>query len=180
MVSKSFLPLGFLILWGVNAAAAAPDCDCFDTRSLREHFRDAKAVFVGTVVSAGDAGVGDIVFELEAVWKTERPQKKTVKVYSDESGCGYHFERSKSYLVFAEGGGAVHSLAVSRCSMIRALWRDSDVLKELGQPVWRSKRYNDLLQGETLPPNNSFERAGQRRGSLRSFPLRPAAQLSSR
>ena len=120
------------------------------TGDKQQACREAAAVFVGTVIAAGKDGVGEVQFELEAVWKIERPQESPLTVISDEDGCGYHFAVGESYLVFASKWQAGAPLSVSTCSIVLNFWQDSELRDQLPPPEWQSERYLSLIKGERL------------------------------
>lgn len=106
--------------------------------------RDARAVFVGRVVSVEDTGAGQVHFKPLAVWKGLEVGARDAVVHSVEiEHCTFRFELGKDYLVYAYDGealGVPAQLATSLCNRTSSVPLADDDLEALPMPAW--KRYS--------------------------------------
>ncbi len=85
-------------------------CSCAATPSPRQALKEAKAVFVGEVVSKevfevkDEYGVQPVVrvkFIVSRVWKGVEGTEVIVNTSGYNPACGFNFEKGKKYLVYA-------------------------------------------------------------------------------
>ena len=110
---RAIIWVGVLV---VLSAPAAYSCSC-NTPSLRKSLKGAEAVFVGTVVDVGATAqfvkayegtkLYPIKLKVETSWKGVK-ESEVVTILSNQSFvCGFIFQTSRQYLVYAYGGERV-------------------------------------------------------------------------
>jgi hypothetical protein len=127
---RTIAALGLLLLSGIYAPKGF--ATTIAIVSHRQEYRQARAVFVGTVISVADASYPSfrgymVRFRVDKRWKG--PSVPELNVRSDQGfrGCGPRFEVGEKYLVYAlieqEQPDDPPELAVDICSRSRRLDR---------------------------------------------------------
>ncbi|MGB0386109.1 MAG: hypothetical protein ACPGWR_14980 [Ardenticatenaceae bacterium] len=153
------LLIAFILFSSIFAnPAPAWGCSCVDPRAPEEAFISADAVFVGTVTGTGDGfwnqlsvrfvgfyhqfvpplprtmvtGLYErpIEFDVETSWRGVETTQITVRTGWGGGDCGYNFQQSKQYLVYAHqsSDGAFHT---SFCSRTAPLASATEELNQL-------------------------------------------------
>ncbi len=99
-----------LNLFPVLSAQSVYACSCVATPPPRQALREAKAVFVGEVISKeifevtdkfGTHPVVRVKLAVSRMWKGIEGTEAIVHTSGYGPACGYHFEKGKKYLVYA-------------------------------------------------------------------------------
>ena len=107
--------------------------DCAPNPTPAVACRQAAAVFVGRVASAGNHGEWRAYeFDAEFAWKGVAGRRCTVLSSTPGCGLGCHFEVGRSYLVYAESGS--NGLVAHNCSRTVQLAAAGEDLAALGRP----------------------------------------------
>jgi hypothetical protein len=91
------------------SAQMAHACDFEEPPPPDEAMDNATAVFSGEVIDIveqeddPDIGFYDVHFQVDRVWKGISDAEVVVETYMDEAICGYPFQESERYLVYAHG-----------------------------------------------------------------------------
>lgn len=108
-MKKTILAL-ILVFFPVLFAQRTNACSCAAAPPPRQALREAKAVFIGEVISTevfdvkngfGTQQVIQIRFAVNRFWKGIEGSEAIVYTSGHEMSCGFHFERGKKYLVYA-------------------------------------------------------------------------------
>ena len=118
-------------------------CSCATTPPPRKALREAKAVFVGEVISkevfevTGNFGAQEVVrvkFAVSRVWKGVAGAEAVVLTSGYEPACGYHFEKGKKYLVYAyPDRWGLAGLETGICNRTRGLAEAARDLRAIGK-----------------------------------------------
>jgi MYXO-CTERM domain-containing protein len=140
LTPRFLLPLA-LALTTLALGSPALACKCAP-HSVAEGLADAAAVFEGRVVSVDDISEGAdpvvtkkrVTLSIVRVWKDlEDVETVTVTTNSESAACGFHFERDKSYLVYASRSD--DSYTVSSCTRTRPIADAGEDFSQLGGGV---------------------------------------------
>lgn len=123
------LTVGF-IAWN---APAAYSCSC-DIYLHRKDFREAKAIFIGRVVSISSNEIGDaesrrqlpyaVKLFVEKMWKGRKSSEIAILSNNGTGGCGgFQFREGERFLVYAFGKELI---AYSACERSRPMSRESE------------------------------------------------------
>jgi hypothetical protein len=141
-------------LWSSSAAA----CKC-KLPTVEEAKEGSTAIFEGRVTKVEDEpAVKDgpppgklITFALVRTWKALEDQEViTLRTNESSASCGYTFELSTSYLVYA--GGELGALSASACSRTRAMSEASEDTSALGAGITPVKVEAKPDAGTKEPP----------------------------
>src|SRR5262245_1546373 len=105
------LPVGIPLLAAavvLGAPSRAESCSCGPPRPVLEALQEAKAVFLGVVVSVGkpvldgEGAFGPLVvrFRVSRAWKGVSGEDVEVRTAVLGTACGYSFEVGEEYLVY--------------------------------------------------------------------------------
>jgi hypothetical protein len=85
-------------------------------------FKNAKVVFMGKVMSIKvltkpNEPIPDerVYFAVQKSWKGAPGQKISLTTSTDPAGCGFHFDKNQSYIVFAHDENGLNSLNTDLC-----------------------------------------------------------------
>lgn len=145
-------------------------CSCVDI-SQEEMFEIAEEVFVGKVTSIQSAGNFiteflsglfrkhptpshyNVTFDISSRWKGDNTSTITIATAKLSPACGFSFEESKEYLVYANAGNFYNSeFSTSICSRTQLLEEAEEELKLLGEAgvIHTWKEYKNLDLGIAL------------------------------
>ena len=104
----------------IATPSPASACSCIENPPPQLALDQTGAVFAGTVVDVGTAGLGadgDVVarIDVDAVWKGEVAATVEVRTASDGAMCGVSFAEGERWVVYAEAH-AVDAFGASLCS----------------------------------------------------------------
>jgi hypothetical protein len=182
----------FSLVLGCVWSAPALACKCRPL-SVEEGQSDASAIFEGRVTkladeapTAGGPPPGKLVtLALVRTWKgLENEETVTLRTSESSASCGYAFELSTSYLVYASG--TPDALSVSSCSRTRPMSEASEDLAALGAGITPVKvePVADAGAGTPAKPPRAksggcASSSGQKRASLAWLAL-PVVALAAR
>lgn len=114
-----------------NEKACSQICTCGYLTSFEQEFKNAPAVFLGTVVSisAGGEDFKLVSFSVEKSWKAGTGLKTQIKV--GRMG-GYQFEVGKQYLVFASNQSPRYTHC---CGLTKPAQLAMEEIKKLGPSI---------------------------------------------
>jgi ankyrin repeat protein len=170
------LPVGIPLLSAVVVLgwpSRAESCSCGPPLSVLEARDEAKAVFLGVVVSmskpvlGSDGDFGPLVFRFRVsrAWKGVRREVVDVRTAGIGTACGYFFKIGEEYLVYAYEAtreGLAATGAVTGRSDDLALWTsmcsrtmhfrnaEQGDLRQLGAPAWVGPTEGSELSEELL------------------------------
>jgi hypothetical protein len=134
------LMLGF---FPVLFAQSTYACSCAAAPTPRQALREAKAVFIGEVISTEVFDVKDefgtqqvirVRFAVSRFWKGVEGAEIIVHTSGHEMSCGFHFEKEKKYLVYAyPDHWKLGVLETGICSRTRELAQAAKDLRVIGQ-----------------------------------------------
>jgi hypothetical protein len=140
------------VLIMITGLTASPDnrayaCSCMGG-SANASLEGSTLVFEGKVIKVGDrkpefGGLREYTFKVYRSWKGD--QSKNITVYSYDGGeasCGFHFDKNKTYLVFAMNN------ATNLCSGNLLISQAEDQLTQLGAGTLVSER--DVLESSSI------------------------------
>ena len=126
--------LFFLSALGYNNNIAF-GCSCPSPVSTTEEFERANAVFWGKVTDIYNIPslyTNEVKFDVKEAWKGVSQKIIVISTSSENALCGYPFEKSKEYLVYAYGEDE-SSLNTITCSRTLPIALADEDLLELGQ-----------------------------------------------
>ncbi|MBU1557704.1 hypothetical protein KKC45_01975 [Patescibacteria group bacterium] len=133
--NKTLILIALFFIFLPNSVFA---CSCVADIPQEESFNQAKAVFIGRVISINKKGEflrlknshRNINFNVTEYWKGEVSKITTVATGFGGGDCGYYFAEGETYLVYANDGNSWYGedLATSICSRTERL---RDVSKDL-------------------------------------------------
>ncbi|HXG86613.1 MAG TPA: hypothetical protein VNI84_21525 [Pyrinomonadaceae bacterium] len=129
----SFATIFILTQSNVFACRCVTDPNQNLDQKINDDFETAKAVFSGKVIEVIPSRINQeilVKISVEESWKENLPEEITVA--TDNSSCGYRFEKGKSYLVFAKSFDE-YNLSTSKCVGNRELTTATKELKILGK-----------------------------------------------
>jgi len=111
---------------------AAHACKCAPPDDATSAAASAAAVFEGQVTGINTADPQTLVVELKVAqaWKGVSSEQVSVRTPSESAACGYPFQVSESYLVYASTGEG--GLRVLHCSRTRPLAEAKEDIAALG------------------------------------------------
>lgn len=128
-----------VIMAVVLEATEAPGCTCpAPLPAPKVALKRAGAVFIGTVTEIKPSPLRryllDVCVEIDRVWKGAVNPTMIVNTPNNEGGCGYTFNKGKSYLIYAGYAELPEGLQLgtSLCSRTRPLEKAAEDLAELG------------------------------------------------
>ena len=127
----------FALLILIQVEALACRCVVNQDQTLEQkinaNLKTAKAVFSGEVVEITTTPNSQDIFvkiRVEESWKEILPEE--MYIATDNSSCGYRFEKGKNYLVFAKSSDE-YGLSTAKCLSNKELENAAEELKILGE-----------------------------------------------
>jgi hypothetical protein len=106
-------------------------CSCAEPAPVQTEFKNAKSVFVGTVINVVEKNPingyphKSVLFEVETVWKGEKTTQKIITTGFGGGDCGISFKAGDKYLVYAfESYDNPRLLRTGICNRT-TLWKES-------------------------------------------------------
>ena len=140
---KKIILVMILSLFPVLFAQSAYACSCAVAPTPRQALREAKAVFIGEVISTevfdikDDFGTQQVVrvrFAVSRFWKGITDSEAIVHTSSHEMSCGFYFEKGKKYLVYAyPDRWKLGALETGICSRTREVTNAAKDLRAIGK-----------------------------------------------
>ena len=97
-------------------------CSCKGVPTGQDAFNQAKSVFTGKVVSIKvlthpDEPIPDerVSFAVQKFWKGKPVETLSLTTSTDAAGCGFHFDKGRSYIVFAQDENGLDPLNTDLC-----------------------------------------------------------------
>lgn len=144
-------------------------CGCRIGVTLQESMDYADAVFTGKVTDISAANEMEITATVSIgySWKGLNPMVReiTVSTNADSNMCGYHFEKDKEYLMFANNGES--GLYVTHCSHTKLLESAQEDLAALGYEKEEETYFTDVSSSH---PNGEAIAYVQEKGIVSGYP----------
>ncbi len=134
------------VFWQSSRPAFA--CSCLAPKPADEALKESTAVFSGQVTEIKADKLSKVVsFDVGRAWKGIPQDKDSIVVITaaDEDSCGYPFEESKEYLVYAYAGGN-GDLNAGLCSRTAPIEQAKADLAVLGSGYAPSQPTQDQLE----------------------------------
>ena len=125
-----------LVLFSASMAQA---CTCGRVPTTKESLKHSTAVFSGKVtkIEPFKKYYFKVTFEIDRTWKGTKGKTETVLTPNSGAGCGYTFEKGKSYLLYSyrpkEDEIKPPPLYTIICSRTKPLALAAADIKELGE-----------------------------------------------
>ncbi|WP_211746234.1 hypothetical protein [Paenibacillus sp. Marseille-Q4541] len=138
-------------------------CSCVQPLSVKEELGRSDAVFTGRVLEikeeTGLQGfvTKSVLFEITQIWKGESKSQMIIHTGAGGGDCGYHFEESKDYLVYASLStmyGNKEQLVTIICDRTKGLADAQEDLTKLGEgkvPTEQVNLENELNRIQPYP-----------------------------
>lgn len=126
----------FAVCTLIVAGSGLLACDCIPNPPPKKALEASAAVCLAEVVKIEEVDQQKMVtLKVEKWWKGGEKAELVVLTSKSGASCGYHFEKGKTYLVYARAGEKDKPMHVSLCSRTRT--KDeadkSGDFKELGE-----------------------------------------------
>jgi hypothetical protein len=132
-----FLPTAVCLV--LLSASIAQACSCGTAPTTKESLKHSTAVFSGKVtkIEPFEKYYFKVTFEIDRTWKGTKGKTETVLTANSGAGCGYTFEKGKSYLLYCDRPKMDEikpiPLYTSICSRTKSLKFAAADIKELGE-----------------------------------------------
>lgn len=124
-------------------------CSCAQKPSVAEELERKTAIFAGKVVKISGPHLGffsstadpvTVTFAVSAVWKGEAQAELNVNTPISDSSCGFSFEMSREYLVYASstGSGKYTTMLCDGTKLLSGAAEDLTVLGTGEKPIVHS------------------------------------------
>jgi hypothetical protein len=134
------LALAVVVVCSLFAWNTALACRCRPPGPPKDEAAKSDAVFIAKITRVDEPGEFDRSVELEVVsiYKGEVEKKLTLYTGRDSAGCGYEFEKGKSYIIYAQksqrgADGEEKVLYTNTCTRTKPLDEAKEDIEGLGK-----------------------------------------------
>lgn len=117
-------------------------CTCMGSSSPEEEMKNSDAIFEGIVTNTeveSSSGILETLvatFQVTQIWKGSPSETLTIRTAVGGSWCGFGFEKSERYLVYATINDSDSTLRTTLCSLTKRYDNASEDVSALGNPLW--------------------------------------------